>query len=235
MFGCTSIKQVSQAAVFLSLLAVTMIVQAELPINGANSGSEVAPSVTDMQRGNPFPRWPQQRRQISREIIPPPPPGPYMSSALSNASVKGLSFGRDADDYAKNNPVSGFSPSKTPMSMFDPDRPWPENLRPENTLLPNHWMPMPAQGYRYLDSRTQNTPSVRQYRPSFTGPYDGYRIPGNMQQNNMPRRNLPARAYQPEVNGNAYQVPPTGANSRSGMSDYSVPQNDSKYRNTESR
>ncbi|MBE9563685.1 MAG: hypothetical protein IMF17_00470 [Proteobacteria bacterium] len=135
-----------------------------------------------------FPQW-QQRQRVDKEIIPPPPPGPYMSSALSDYSVKGPSFGRNY-----NKPVYRHDPSFVPMDMFSPDIPWPNNLRGNKNSNANRWMP--KNGYRYVQPQPikQTAPrgDKRQQRNMNTGP----QYPGNY---NMPNMNMNGSRWMPSM------------------------------------
>lgn len=104
-----------------------------------------------------FPNWPP-RQQAGRETIPPPPPGPYMSSALSDYSVKAPSFGRNI-----NKPVHRYDPSSMPMDVFSPDVPWPKNLRAKNKRSSTRWMP--ENGYHYVNPQNMASPPNNQQPP----------------------------------------------------------------------
>ena len=103
MFRCASgIEQVKKAALLFTLLALSMVVQAE-PVDVTDSDShaekadsEIESKAANLRQGIKFPRWPEHRR-ANREMIPPPPPGPYMSSALSEFSDRAGSFARNPD------------------------------------------------------------------------------------------------------------------------------------------
>lgn len=76
-------------------------------------------------QGPGFPRWPQHQ-QRNKGIIPPPPPGPYTSSALKDYSVAVPSSGY----HTGRSPSRDNTVSPVPMARFSPDVPWPTNLRP---------------------------------------------------------------------------------------------------------
>jgi len=121
----------------------------------AVSANSAAPVAQTFQ----FPAWPQ-RSQFQKEVIPPPPPGPYMSTALSDNSVKPRSFGMDFQQY--EGPRQGnHNIFATPMDMFSPDIAWPD-LRPGKKGGYQRWVP--ENGYQYREpaaavNRVQNKPS----------------------------------------------------------------------------
>ncbi len=139
MFFNSGFDNVKKAGLLFFLLTQFMVVQvqaadapeavAEL---AAASGSE------EQQRKFSFPRWPE-RRQVNRVIIPPAPPGPYMSSALSNFSVEGPAFAGDT-----NKPAIKMGSSDVPMEAFSPDTPWPNTI-----ISPQRWKP--ENGYRFVE------------------------------------------------------------------------------------
>ena len=57
----------------------------------------------------------------TKEIVPPPPPGPYRSTALSGFSVEKQSFA-----HHLNKPAARSDSVNVPMDTFSPDRAWPE-------------------------------------------------------------------------------------------------------------
>lgn len=128
-------------AISLSLLLQTVAVQAaESPDVAAEAIAESATaSNAEQQPGEfNFPRWPE-RKQINRKEIPPAPPGPYMSSALSDFSATGPAFSR-----ALNKPAIMMNPSEMPMKAFSPDIPWPSSVE-----TPQRWKP--ENGYHFVE------------------------------------------------------------------------------------
>ncbi len=203
------------------LLLLPALLQAEsvkaTDANTANTGQQPG-----SEAGRSYPQR-TQRHQVKKEIIPPPPPGPYMSSALSDYSVKGPSFGHNF-----NKPVYRHDPSFVPMDMFSPDIPWPNNLRGNNT---NRWMP--ESGYRYAPSQpmTHMAPprAKRQQAPANAGQrqvmgnYTGRQHPGGYMPNayNAPAMNMngsrwtPSMGYTPagpHYNGPSYR--PNSSNNK---------------------
>ena len=71
-----------------------------------------------------YPEWPERFRQA--DTMPPPPPGPYMSSALSQIDTF-PSGGRARGEYREGRSESPF---------FRPEMPWPEGRD-----RPQRWMP----------------------------------------------------------------------------------------------
>ena len=71
-----------------------------------------------------YPEWPERFRH--EDTMPPPPPGPYMSSALSRMDAF-PSGGRMRDEFRESMSESPF---------FRPEMPWPEGRD-----RPQRWMP----------------------------------------------------------------------------------------------
>ena len=140
---------------------------AEKPANNLNQpdAQPQAEQASDaMRQGYRFPDWPQRLQITKKQIIPPPPPGPYMSSALSDYSVRAPSFGSDANNYEQQKPAYRHRMPAAPMDMFSPDIPWPENLRQakhkHKHQAPNRWMP-PDTGYQYVKPQSPQMPPVK--------------------------------------------------------------------------
>jgi hypothetical protein len=127
-----------------------------------------------------YPEWPE--RFSKREIIPPPPPGPYMSSALSEIAA----FPADTGGGPRNE----FREGQMQSPFFEADMPWPE--MPERAR-PEPWIPesgeyhfVPEEIVRELESqpyeRRPEYPRYQPYRgypppppPPVRQPYYGYR------------------------------------------------------------
>ena len=187
---------INKIALFVFLLTPPMVLQAEL---AESSALKVAPQGDDRQAGDKqelpfmFPQWPE-RKQVNREMIPLPPPGPYMSSALSDFSIKGQPFDRGYDKNQLNTSVDDSNVSTKPVEKFSPDRPWPKNLQPAKRWIPEtgyHFVKpdinkhvysknAPAQWYNYNygyapgPNRTGNAP----YMPQHYSPGNGSRYNG---------------------------------------------------------
>jgi hypothetical protein len=99
------------------------------------------------QRGFNFPRWPERRMSPSRERIPLAPPGPYMSSALSDFSFNESETSFENDMDGRRRELISNSPG-IPIERFSPDIPWPSH-----TKSPDRWQP--ENGYRYADHETR--------------------------------------------------------------------------------
>ena len=160
MFYCASIEQVKKAVLLFTLLMFSTLSRAELPDNvdasnaAAKAETGLESAADDQARDYKFPDWPE-RKQPNRQMVPPPPPGPYMSSALSDFSVRGPSFGSNPDMSESNKPVSKVDPSNVPMETFSPDRPWLDDAYKKHkynpdcppACSPQRWMP--ENGYQY--------------------------------------------------------------------------------------
>ena len=184
MFCCTNIKRVKKAVMLLTLFMFSPFLQAESSDNADDSDSAAKAetelkSTADQRRDFKFPAWPE-RQQLNRQTVPPPPPGPYMSSALSDFSVKGPSFAINTDRDELNQPVSRVDPSNVPMETFSPDRPWPEQHADKKhkrdcppACSPGRWMP--ENGYQYVQPHVTN----KLY------PVEKNRMPGSMKMPDM--------------------------------------------------
>jgi hypothetical protein len=112
-----------------------------------------------------YPHWPKRQYQ-QREMVPPPPPGPYMSTALSDYSVKGPAFSRYQSARDDDRDAARRMPG---IEMYSPDREWPE-LRPGNDWRPkNHWEPKDGYHFPPLAPAKKFVPPVR--KPDVSGPY----------------------------------------------------------------
>lgn len=90
------------------------------------AGSELPPA---------YPEWPE--RPARREFIPPPPAGPYMSSALSGIGA----FPADTGGLRHE-----LREMQMPSPFLDVDTPWPES--PEYAR-PEPWIPESGE-YRFV-------------------------------------------------------------------------------------
>jgi len=121
--------------------------------SGSNASDHRLPSMR-------YPQWPA-KNLFTREIIPPPPPGPYMSTALNNGQIK------EPHINGMHNTV--HSPDKTATAAkFNPDTPWPD----EKTMT-RRWRP--DNGYHYITSGKAVSTPARVFRP-----VSGYRRSLNM-------------------------------------------------------
>lgn len=112
----------------------------------------------ERQRTYNFPRWPE-RKVERREMVPPPPPGPYMSSALTLTGS-----GADSSPFTRE-PSSARPATRSgaSMSTFSPDIPWPSISQ-----SPNRWQP--ENGYHYVQPQVKNQP----YGVTPSGYQNGY-------------------------------------------------------------
>jgi hypothetical protein len=161
MFFCFNVKK---TALLFFLLGPAMAVQAlEASEAAAESASEAvaATDVKEQQRRYSFPRFPAHK-QVHRDMIPPAPPGPYMSSALNRFSTDGTTFSRN-----KNKPAIRINPSNMSMQAFSPDVAWPSY---QNS--PQRWQP--EDGYRFVEPSAMmpfnslSNHSSYKKRPKFT-------------------------------------------------------------------
>jgi hypothetical protein len=124
-----------------------------------------------------YPEWPE--RPARREFIPPPPAGPYMSSALSEIRV----FPDDMGGLQNE-----FKEPLVPSPFFEADMPWPET---PDYASPEPWVPESGE-YRFVpedvvrqlettiqDQRRQQLQRYMPYRgyppaPPLRQPYYGY-------------------------------------------------------------
>lgn len=111
-----------------------------------------------------YPQWPE--RPVRREMIPPPPGGPYMSSALSDVDAFPADTGGLRDEFGQ--------PTMDPP-FFEVDMPWPET---PDRGAPEAWIPeggeyhfVPEEIVRQLESSSQG----RWPPPPMRPPYPGYR------------------------------------------------------------
>lgn len=109
------------------LMMPSMSVQAQNSIAGAETTNKEPSSATDnQQHAFNFPRWPDSR-PVYRQRIPLAPPGPYMSSALSEFSFDRSSYGRDRGRSGIRNESSEMQ-----MQPFNPNMAWPNHARRHN-------------------------------------------------------------------------------------------------------
>jgi len=196
MFFCFNVKK---TALLSFLLMQAMTVQAlEAPEAAAETVATDAKK--EQQRGYSFPRWPD-RKQVHREVIPPAPPGPYMSSALNRFSTAGTAFSRGKNMPNKNKPAIRMNPSNMSMQEFSPDIAWPNY---QNS--PNRWKP--EDGYRFVEPSANMPHQMMPFRGS-SSPYVYKQRPESYRP--APQLAPPMRpAYQsrsPSSRSPAYRVP----------------------------
>lgn len=141
-----SLSNAKKTALVFFLMTQTTISLAVEPTDVVlKTGKAVGSNNVKQQNQYNFPRWPERQR-VQKDMIPPPPPGPYMSLALNDFSTNEPSFGSELDNVEE---VSNAS--LAPVEVFSPDRPWPENLRPVKRWVPEN-------GYRYVTPQANNKP-----------------------------------------------------------------------------
>ncbi len=256
MFCYVNIEQYKKQICLFVLLAFSTLVHAE-PVdvmdsagNEAKTDSEFESNPANVRLNYKYPRWPT-RMMAKRDRIPPPPPGPYMSSALSGFTVEGLSFGGESDfgnDFNSDfNSIAGetndtksmFDSSSAAIDQFSPDKPWPKDLQSKNPRLPNRWMP--DSGYRYVNpGEKQKTTTELHNRIPFMGD-DGYKMPGAVfPKNRLPESRFPKNwsphAYRPNMKQQVERrMPSMGTNlTEPGLNNYGIRANNPGYRNPES-
>jgi len=161
-----------------------------------------------------FPRW-SERQRVEKEIVPPPPPGPYMSLGLNDFPVSETSFSRNS-----NKPQVELDSSGDPIQAFSPDVPWPKNIRPTK-----RWMP--ENGYRYINPQAEkNLYSAQRNNPA--GNY--YDYPGRPYMvspsvNWGPAMGAPATTYRytPPYHAPRYSAPADSDRSQQASPDYRTP------------
>lgn len=214
--------------VFSAVLLTLMIVQPGVSLAATEEQSPAKPGA-DMAASakvepvvhNHYPNWPQrQQAQVRSVIVPPPPPGPYMSTALSNSSVSGGSLTRPYNMRPSMSqgarPASQHKHPSKPMDMFSPDRPWPKDLRSQGNAPATKWMP--EHGYHYISPPRGNVA-----RPSANS---GRANSGSANSRSMNRGRYPATGAQPypgdRSNSRAYNRPYSQSGNR-GAPQYPAP------------
>jgi len=143
-----------RVAVLAFLLAQPMTVHAQPAVAAASAGPvDTAQTVEEKDASSIsannrqpyiFPSWPA-KREVKHERVPPPPPGPYMSSALSGASFSG-SASRHDDSSAGSRSAMLPQAQVKPMQKFSPDAPWPNSNMGHS---PQRWKP--ENGYNFVN------------------------------------------------------------------------------------
>jgi len=179
MFFIVRFSYMGKMSLLASLLVSSFMVQAQT----AESDAAVEQKTSEQQ--SPvyhFPQWPQ-RKQAKKEILPPPPPGPYMSTALSGKSIKAPSFSKQATKRSM-----AFDSSDITMDTFSPDIPWPKNLTAPS---PSRWMP--DNGYQYVQPRAMD--NRRQAVPTQVNP-------NNYHPRSVPSMNWSGMRFNPNSTSN---------------------------------
>ena len=155
MFCIVRFSSVSKVSLLASLLVSSFMVQAQTAGPVAAAEQKVSEQQSPTYH---FPQWPQ-RKQVKKEMAPPPPPGPYMSTALSGNSIKAPSFSNQTKKRSMR-----FDSSNISMDTFSPDVPWPKNMTAPS---PSRWMP--DNGYQYVQPQAMK--NRQQAAPAQVNPH----------------------------------------------------------------
>ncbi len=159
---------------------------------------------------------------VDQGMVPPAPPGPYVSTGLRDISSKAspVVSSPSVDNVATRpavKPEVRVDSTDVPMEAYSPDRPWPKNLRPRSSQPSAGWAPdhgMPAYGNRQTNpAASQKTHRAPSYNAPATGGY--MRNPGLPYMNNQRMQRMPsmgvgsqgANAYMPNFGSPGYQMP----------------------------
>lgn len=158
------------AAILVSLsIHVTGVtaqtVTSSLPGSFPGSGGLVPPLAGD-ELPPAYPEWPE--RMVRTDMVPPPPAGPYMSSAMADIDAFPANTGGLRNDISEQHMQTPF---------FNVDTPWPET--PERDR-PELWVPESGE-YRFVPKelvRQLETPTNgRSLQPQRYQPYPRYPPP----------------------------------------------------------
>ena len=200
MFFIVRFSSVSKISLLASLLVSSFMAQAQTTA-GSVAASEQKTSEEPSSVYH-FPQWPQ-RKQVKKERVPPPPPGPYMSTALSGNSIKAPSFSNRA-----KKPGMRFGSSNTSMDTFSPDIPWPKSLTAPS---PSRWMP--DNGYQYVRPPIINNRQQAASAPAYLNNYRPRPGPSMNWSNNRARGSnaptnwMPSMGYSADRNQNQVRRP----------------------------
>jgi hypothetical protein len=204
-------ESIKNAGLLFLLVTQALVVHAE-SIDAGATDSEVTdgPASQEERAEFHFPNWPA-RQQVTKELTPPPPPGPYMSLGLNDFPVSESPF-----DSKPKKPQVELDSSGDPLQAFNPDLPWPKNIRPTR-----RWMP--ENGYQYVDPQVARRPypAVQNYPANNYG-YPSYPNPGWSGSNWMPSMAGRPYPYTPEY-GFPYNNSVNNAHIQSGNSGYRAP------------
>ena len=154
-----------------SVIMVSLLIQpgnvSAAPENGSLPDTFPGPgrsasSPADRRLPPAYPEWPE--RPARREFIPPPPAGPYMSSALSDISVFPADMGGLQNE---------FKEPLVPSPFFEADMPWPET---PDYAPPEPWVPESGE-YRFVPEEVvrQLETSIQDHRRQHLQRYMPYR------------------------------------------------------------
>jgi len=157
--------------------------------NSSSQNSETKVMGFKMQENQMhFPEWPV-KQVVVKDALPPPPLGPYMSTALNNEQT-----GKPHFQSMISIPVPDIE--DTPMTTFSPDLPWPG----DNGGTANRWTP--DKGYTFV------APNVRPPQPSFAQASNQQANRSNAYQGNTGQNSV-----SPQRQQNHYSRPPMPASS----------------------
>ena len=136
-------------SIMFRLMTLVMLLVSVQAVNAADEAvaAENQASSEDGGLQPAYPAWPE--RQTRKNDVPPPPPGPYMSTALTYAG-QGFSC-------CPGSETGGDGEQKIVHSPFFKGMPWPEKQRPPQRWLPEGGeytyapddIPVPSQAERY--------------------------------------------------------------------------------------
>lgn len=138
MFFCFNVKKTALLSFLLVPAMAAQTLEASETVAESASEAVTATDVKEQPRRYSFPRFPA-RKQVHREVIPPAPPGPYMSSALNRFSTDGTAFSRN-----ESKPAIRMNSPNMSMQAFSPDVAWPSYHN-----SPQRWQP--EDGYHFVE------------------------------------------------------------------------------------
>jgi len=183
MFLFVSHTRFKQAGLSAAVLLLSLSAHADLSEAAEKSLTDTQPGVASDSRSLQdrridgsaqnyrFPHWPRHM-QSGKTVIPPPPPGPYKSSALNDYSVSAPAAPVKRSVQQQPQLMRDDSASM-PMDMFSPDVPWPTNLRPEQPV-PEHRLFNSGQHYTRSPSRQAPAMQGPSHNPAIMQRYGNY-------------------------------------------------------------
>lgn len=171
--------------------------------------------------------------QAMQDAVPPPPPGPYKSTAMREYSKQGHAPGHEMPAPVQHGPAKNgsgqkesaqieagrkFNPAQVPMDVYDPERPWPQNIRPANPWAPDYSQRPAAPQYRMRQNPAAmyNYPADRFYgyrsgpgmhapdMPSHYMQAPKMQAPGMQAPANWPNMNAPGLRWQPPIGSGSW-------------------------------
>jgi hypothetical protein len=201
-------RVVEKKALVIALILMSMIFQA----NATDADDELASAESDAsgmdnnsQGAYAFPRWPERDSAEIRDIVPMAPPGPYMSSALSDFSFDDIPSDNDWDkDIERRRSERDRMREERDREWEERDRMWEERDRQRDEM----WGSDNRSSDMSIERFNPDTPwpSNNTDAPSRWMPEDGYRFVDNDAQVEEMRQEAGQRNYPPGYYG--YQRPP---------------------------